>query len=77
MAANNLQSIKLTEAGEMFLLACATMGGMPPFGRGSSAMVRRLRRDGLIAEKSDECVCTGAGRRPLADAGYAMGGVAS
>ena len=67
--------IRLTEAGEMFLLAAHTMGPMPIFGAGCWPMVNRLRADGLV-KQDPACVgyfvSTPAGAQALRNAGYLL-----
>lgn len=71
----NQTTARLTEAGEIFLLACATMGSMRQFGAGQWPMVNKLRRDGFIVEQAGEWCCTKSGRQALGNAGYNLGGV--
>jgi hypothetical protein len=64
--------VALTEAGEMFLLAAATMGGGKPWGRGCWPMINRLSRDGLVTKDDGYWYCTPAGRDALKTAGYQL-----
>ena len=69
---NRADTAHLTDAGEMLLLAAATMGGIRPSGRGERAAARKLVRDGYAADQAGECVATAAGRAALVRAGYDM-----